>query len=186
MENKIESISDDFLNAALLLRMIRNDGARQPGLKKSGKILACIKSGQPITEKALADQCGVSPMRLKKWLKIMEYEGLIELADKGDNMREVTLTEIGNKKAEKIEKRRAKAESMFECLSEEDRRKLSNILDQLLPVLMQETECDEDDLDSFFAQRGFESFAFGRHHLHQCAAGFMGSSARFHGSSFFD
>lgn len=185
MKNNNE-ISDDFLKAAMLLRLIRNDGMGHPGLLKAEKILTCIKSAQPVSEKALADQCGISSLRLKKGLKVLELDGLVVRTGKEQDAVEVNLTEKGMKAAEKIEKRAAKAGSMFDGLSEDDRGKLAEILDRLMPVLMENAECEADELEALYECQGFHGPVFDRYHPRPFSMGFMGNFDRFNGCGLFD
>lgn len=162
MSNKDGDLSRRLIDAGLLLRLVknRNTYAVPPGLYTE-KILTLLKSRPEISEKELADLLGIRWNRLTKWLARLEYEGLVELGARDGGGAEVSLTKSGAKEAEKIERGCAKAESMFDCLPDEDREKLSDILDRLSARLQEETGEDDETLDDLPELRRWDRFDSG-------------------------
>lgn len=162
MSNKDHDLSKRLMDAGLLLRLVQNQNTYTVchGLYAE-KILTLLKARPGIGEKELADLSGIRRSRLAGWLERLEYEGLVELdpADGGD--AEVSLTKAGAKEAERIERGRARAESLFDCLPDEDREKLSDILDRLFVRLKEETGGDDGDLDDLLERRRRSRFDFG-------------------------
>lgn len=148
MSNKDRDLSKQMIEAGLLLRLVQNRNMYPacPGLSAE-KILTLLKSRPGISEKELADLSGIRRSRLASWLERLEYEGLVELDSRDGDDAKVILTKAGAKEAGKIERSRAKAESLFDCLPDEDREKLSDILDRLLSKLKEETGEDGEELD---------------------------------------
>ncbi len=159
MSNKDRDLSGRLMDAGLLLRLVqnRNTYAAPSGLCAE-KILTLLKSRPGIGEKELADLSGIRRNRLARWLNRLGYEGLVE---SGDGGAEVGLTKAGAKEAEKIERGRAKTESLFDCLTAEDREKLSDILDRLSTRLKEETDEDGEDFDDLPECRRFGRFDHG-------------------------
>ena len=120
MSNKDRDLSKQMIEAGLLLRLVQNRNMYPacPGLSAE-KILTLLKSRPGISEKELADLSGIRRSRLASWLERLEYEGLVELDSRDGDDAKVILTKAGAKEAGKIERSRAKAESLFDCLSDE-------------------------------------------------------------------
>lgn len=162
MSYKDHDLSKRLTEAGLLLRLVQNQNTYTAchGLYAE-KIFPLLKSKPGIGEKELAELSGIRRSRLAGWLERLEYEGLVELdpGDGGD--AEVSLTKAGAKEAERIERGRAKTEGLFDCLSAEDREKLSDILDRLFVRLKEETGGDDGDLADLLERRRRDRFDFG-------------------------
>lgn len=147
MNGKERNLSKRLIDAGLLLRLAQTQKTNTcyPGVYTE-KILTLLQSKPGISEKELAELSGIRRSRLARWLERLEYEGLVEFDPKDGGDAKVSLTRAGAKEAEKVERSRAEAESLFDCLPDEDREKLSDILDRLLVKLKEETGEDGEIL----------------------------------------
>jgi DNA-binding MarR family transcriptional regulator len=144
--SKKDNISKRIIEAGLLLGTWQNNYGLRYANPYMETILTLLKYNTRISEKALAEMLGTGIDRLDRWLEQLEREGLVVIyPEEGGIMMEVSLTCLGARVADKIEKANESTESLFVCLGEEDRARLSEILDKLLVNLKAEIKDDEKE-----------------------------------------
>ncbi len=161
--NGKDGISKRLTEAGLLLGLLQGGFAgcrRSPHIET---ILTLLKYNTQIGEKALAEMLGTGVDRLDRWLEQMEREGLVSIApEEGGLMMEVSLTRFGAREADRIEKANEKTERLLDCLSEEERARLSELLDKLLAKLKKELEDEDGDEEERAVFRRFFAVGCGR------------------------
>ncbi|MGE4488151.1 MAG: hypothetical protein AB7E95_01250 [Kiritimatiellales bacterium] len=96
------------------------------------KLLNTLKACSGARVRELDEVCGLGMRRLERMLEYLEFEGLISFLSEADDGERVVLTAEGKKVAEKMEQNEMQTDSNFDCLSDENQEKLSEILDKLL------------------------------------------------------
>jgi DNA-binding MarR family transcriptional regulator len=136
--------------ALLAMRTGRGHPCRQDAAAE--RLLALLRYNPGVSEKALGEMLGAGPERLDRLLARMEALGLVavEPGEEGRPMT-VSLTALGERRAELAEKESEKTESLLGCLSEEERSELAGLLERLLARLREEDEgADREAFEGFF------------------------------------
>jgi DNA-binding MarR family transcriptional regulator len=102
-----------------------------------GRILAILKLQQEISQKDLTFLLDMRPQSLGELLFKLERNGYITRTPSETDRRvmNIKLTEEGIKATEATEQQEDKFDKLFECLSEEEQRNLSNYLDRIIESL---------------------------------------------------
>lgn len=104
-------------------------------VKGYGRILSHLKNGRELTQSELAEELEIRPQSLTRILSEMETEGMIiRTRDKDDRrILRVAMSEKGKKDFALMQKHRAKrAETIFGCLDEKEKKELMTLLDKVI------------------------------------------------------
>jgi len=141
-------------------------------LRGQGRVLSILKMQPTISQKQLSYLLDMRQQSLSELLAKLERNGLIERAPSEDDRRAavVSLTDKGREASEASEAPE-EGESLFDCLSAEERAALSDMLDRLIAAL----EADGDAAPDFCRR------PFGPTHPHGFGPGRMGPEGAFGG-----
>lgn len=182
-----KTLTNRLMSAGMLLRLDwkRKMRAVYPAGSSRGKLLKTLKACSGARVRELADLSGLGMRRLERMLEYLEYEGLIAFLSETDDDERIALTTEGRKAAEKIEQNDTQTENMFDCLSEEDREKLSEILDRLLADWKGKVD-DLNDPDDFPERRRFHCFDFSAGPMYHPGNAFFKGTFGYRSGGFFE
>lgn len=165
MKNNKKSLNELIFYTDRLLHRVQGGKHYGFGLREHPmeQMLIYLEANDNATGKELLEILKLRPKFLNKWLERLEDAELVELkaSEEDKDVTLVKLTQTGLKAAEKAKQRRAEAEKLFECLSEEEKESLQRILlhltDSLEAELKEECVGGEDFLnrEDFWSGEGF-------------------------------
>lgn len=123
-----------------------------------GRVLAILKMKPEISQKELSYLLDMTPQSLGEFLSKLEKNGYITRTPSETDRRVmmIKLTEAGNEATEQ----EFRFDNLFECLSEEEQKNLSDYLDRIIKVI--EAELSEERPEPHFG-RQFGGFGFKDH-----------------------
>lgn len=164
MDEESAVLAEQFLRAEKLFENYRASRSKMLDPHRGqGRVLAILRENQEISQKKLSFLLDMRNQSLSELLAKLEKAGLITRVQSEEDRRSmnVKLTREGEALAKKTEETQNDSSRIFDCLSENDRRRLSDILDHLTDEL----ECqlgyaEEDDRK----RRHSDHHHDGRHH----------------------
>ncbi|SHK46472.1 DNA-binding transcriptional regulator, MarR family [Anaerocolumna jejuensis DSM 15929] len=167
MDNNKKSLNELLFYVNIMLFRVQFD--KYDGFGPMGshmeQVLLYLKERDSATSRELLEALDVRPKVLDKCLDRLEEGGFIEVntLKEADTILEVKLTRKGLKSAGKAEERRAEAEKLFDCLSEEEKENLHRILLRLADSFEAELKEEDFSREDFWIRSGFENFDSFRH-----------------------
>jgi len=141
------TLMEQFNKVGMLLLRYQHHGGRKQGPfvnphRGQGRILAILKMQPEISQKDLSYLLDIRNQSLSELLTKLEKSGFITRTQSEIDRRvmDIELTEEGKVAAEQAEQQNEDTDQIFEILSEEERRNLSDYLNRFIAELEKQTE----------------------------------------------
>lgn len=158
-----KNLMEQFIRAVMLLFRYEHHNGRRAGRfsdtsRGQGRVLSVLKLKPEISQKELAYLLDMRNQSLGELLTKLERSGFITRAPLESDRRvmNIKLTEEGRKAAETAQEQQDATCKLFECLSEEEQKTLSELLEKVIQEMEQQM-----GVDSRMYRRNFEEFKSG-------------------------
>jgi len=158
-----KNLMEQFIRAVMLLFRYEHHNGRRGGRfsdtsRGQGRVLSVLMLKPEISQKELAYLLDMRNQSLGELLTKLERRGFITRAPLESDRRvmNIKLTEEGRKAAETAQQQQDATCKLFECLSEEEQKTLSELLEKVIQEMEQQM-----GVDSRMYRRNFEEFKSG-------------------------
>lgn len=155
MDENNNTLMEQFYKAGMLFRYQHRGGRAQGPFANphygQGRILAILKMQPEISQKDLSYLLDMRNQSLSELLTKLEKAGFITRTQSEADRRvmNIKLTEEGRAAAEQAEQGKEDTDQIFEVLSEEERKNLSDYLSRIIAELEKQAEGEPDFTDMF-------------------------------------
>ncbi|OAA84836.1 MarR family transcriptional regulator [Clostridium ljungdahlii] len=151
MEENNNTLMELFSKAGMLLFRYQHHGGREQGAfvnphRGQGRILVMLKMQPEISQKDLSYLLDMRNQSLSELLTKLEKAGFITRTQSETDRRvmDIKLTDEGKAAAEQAEQQKEDTDQLFEILSEEERKNLSDYLSRIIAELEKLTGGEPD------------------------------------------
>lgn len=165
LDEENAALAEQFLRAEKLFENYRSSRSKMLDPHRGqGRVLAILRENPEISQKKLSFLLDMRNQSLSELLAKLEKAGLVTRVPSEEDRRSmnVKLTREGEALAKKTEETQTDSSRIFDCLSENDRRRLLDILDHLTDEL--ECQLGYAEEDGHSRHRSDHRHHDGRHH----------------------